>query len=137
MTKSEISLFAQNRRSPRPPVIFLSLSVISYGEPTWPDELPYPENCWKHHFHKLFRLYKPSAGSDYCIRDHGATLRMLHRYTLCDLCHLCFIQAGITMHTAVGKVAVHTVDLGQILGTADRAYIHLKFLMTTVIAVSK
>ena len=29
------------------------------------------------------------------------------------------------MDTAVGKIAVHTVDLCQVLGTADRADIHV------------
>ena len=41
------------------------------------------------------------------------------------------------MDTAVGKISVHTVDLGQISGTADRAYIHLQFLMTTIVTVCK
>ena len=41
------------------------------------------------------------------------------------------------MDTAVGKISVHTVDLGQVSGTADRAYIHLQFLMTTIVTVCK
>ena len=41
------------------------------------------------------------------------------------------------MDTAVGKVSVHTVNLCQIGRTAYRTYIHLQFLMATVITVSQ
>ena len=41
------------------------------------------------------------------------------------------------MDTAVGKIAVHTVNLRQVLGTADRADIHVEFLVAAVIAVSQ
>ena len=41
------------------------------------------------------------------------------------------------MDTAVGKISVHTVNLCQILGTADRTHVHFKFLMSAVITVSK
>ena len=59
----------------------------------------------------------------------------LHWFTFCNLCHLCFVQSCITMDTAVGKISIHTVDLGEVMGTAYRAYIHLQFLVTAVIAV--
>ena len=39
------------------------------------------------------------------------------------------------MDTAIGKITVHTVNLGQILRTAYRANIHFKFLMSTIITV--
>ena len=41
------------------------------------------------------------------------------------------------MHTAVGQVSVHTVDLGQVSGTADRADIHLELLMSAIVAVGQ
>lgn len=43
----------------------------------------------------------------------------------------------VAMDTAVGKIAVHTVNLRQVLGTADRADIHVEFLVAAVIAVSQ
>ena len=39
------------------------------------------------------------------------------------------------MNTAVGKISVHTVDLRQVSGTADRTHIHLQLLVTTIITV--
>ena len=39
------------------------------------------------------------------------------------------------MHTAVGKISDHTVDLRQVSGTADRTHIHLQLLVTTIITV--
>ena len=62
---------------------------------------------------------------------------ILHRFSLCNFRHLCFIQTCVAMDTAVGKIAVHTVDLCQVLGTADRADIHVEFLVAAVIAVSQ
>ena len=41
------------------------------------------------------------------------------------------------MDTAVGKISVHTIDLCQICRSAYRTYIHLQFLMATVITVSQ
>ena len=41
------------------------------------------------------------------------------------------------MDTAVGKITVHTVDLRQVFGTADRADIHVELLVAAVIAVSQ
>ena len=39
------------------------------------------------------------------------------------------------MDTAVGKISIHSVDLGQVMGTAYRTHIHLQFLVTAVITV--
>ena len=39
------------------------------------------------------------------------------------------------MHTAVGKITIHTIDLCQVAGAAYRADIHLKLLMTAVVTI--
>ena len=39
------------------------------------------------------------------------------------------------MYTAVGEIPVHTVNLGQILGTALWTRIHFQFLMAAIITV--
>ena len=39
------------------------------------------------------------------------------------------------MDTAVRKISIHSVDLGQVTRTAYRAHIHLQFLVTAVITV--
>jgi len=39
------------------------------------------------------------------------------------------------MDTAVRKISIHSVDLGQVMGTAYRTHIHLQFLVTAVITV--
>lgn len=62
---------------------------------------------------------------------------ILHRFSFRNFCHLRLVQTGVAMDTAVGKIAVHTVDLCQVLGTADRADIHVEFLVAAVIAVSQ
>ena len=41
------------------------------------------------------------------------------------------------MHTAVGKITVHTVDLCKVFGTAYRAHIHFQFFMAAVVTVSQ
>ena len=41
------------------------------------------------------------------------------------------------MYTRIGKISVHTLNLSQVLAAAYRADIHLKLLMTTIIAVCK
>ena len=60
---------------------------------------------------------------------------LLHRFTFCNFRHLRFVETCIAMNSAVGQIAVHSVNLGQVSGTAYRAHIHLQFLMTAVIAV--
>ena len=77
----------------------------------------------------------------YCLAPHQRTVPLpicpaiLHGFSLSDLRHLRLIQTGISMNTAVGKISVHTVDLRQVSGTADRTHIHLQLLVTTIITV--
>ena len=79
----------------------------------------------------------------YCLAPHQRTVPLpicpaiLHGFSLSDLRHLRLIQTGVPMNTAVGKISVHTVDLRQVSGTADRAHIHFQLLMTTVVTVCK
>ena len=53
----------------------------------------------------------------------------LHTFSLCDFCHLGIAQPCIAMHTGVRKISVHSVNLCQVMASADRTDIHLKFLI--------
>ena len=61
----------------------------------------------------------------------------LHTLTLCDLRHLGIIQSRISVYSGVRQIAVHTVDLGQILAAAFRTHIHLQLLVSAVITVGQ
>ena len=50
---------------------------------------------------------------------------------------LAAFRPGVSVDTAVGQIAVHPVDLGQVSGTADRAHVHLQLLVAAVVAVGQ
>ena len=61
----------------------------------------------------------------------------LHRFSFGDFGHFGFVEAGVTVDAAVGEIAVHAVDFGQVFGTAYGADIHFKLLVPAVITVSE
>ena len=61
----------------------------------------------------------------------------LHTFSVGNLCHLRSIQSGITMHSGIGQISIHPVDLGQILAAAFRTHIHLQLLVSAVITVGQ
>lgn len=61
----------------------------------------------------------------------------LHRFSFSDFGHFGFVEAGVAVDAAVGEVAVHAVDFGQVFGTAYGADIHFKFFVSAVIAIGQ
>ena len=41
------------------------------------------------------------------------------------------------MHSGIGQISIHPVDLGQILAAAFRTHIHLQLLVSAVISVGQ
>ena len=64
-------------------------------------------------------------------------LVLSHALSLSDLGHLRIIQSRIAFYAGIAQISIHPVDLREVFASADRAHIHIQFLVPAVIAVGQ
>ena len=61
----------------------------------------------------------------------------LHTLSVSNFSHLRCIQARVALNSRIAQITVHSVNFREVLRAAFRADVHLKLLITAVIAIRK